>query len=110
MDYIRMARSVSVGYLTYCGGFPEETSQTAQKINFQMTSGYLSMIPEAHQYVVSNITDSGCSGGPCVGRTSNDLIGIIQGDFGRHHHQTCVIPFLDADNFLRRHGYGMISK
>jgi S1-C subfamily serine protease len=107
IDFIRILREGRIGDITYCGGYPAEAEQLEKDVKFQVTKGNFTLIPATHSYVVSNQTDHGCSGGPCVTSRINCLLGVIQDDFGRTHHQTKLIPFLDVDNFLRAHGYCM---
>jgi S1-C subfamily serine protease len=94
LPYLRLTPNANAGDLVCVGGFSNDG-------NLHYTVGFISNSDDPHKIVVSNLSDHGTSGGPCVGRGLTNLIGVVKDDFGVAHHRTLLIPFLDVDNFVR---------
>jgi hypothetical protein len=94
LPFIKLAVECIPGSMAFCGGFAIDG-------NFHIADGIVTNTDDPHRIVITDITDSGLSGGPCVGRAYRGLFGVVQRDFGHTQHRTAVIPLLDVDNFLR---------
>jgi S1-C subfamily serine protease len=95
LPYLKLAPQANTGDLVFAGGFSADG-------NYHFTDGQVSNTDNPHVLVVTNLTDHGTSGGPCVGRGFRNLVGVIKSDFGVAHHRTQLIPFFDVDNYVKR--------
>lgn len=63
LDFIHTVHEMRMGQVTFCAGFPCFAAQQETNPLFQISRGSFTLIPTVHSFVVSNITDYGCSGG-----------------------------------------------
>ncbi|KAI3647570.1 hypothetical protein MP228_007791 [Amoeboaphelidium protococcarum] len=91
--YIGSVKMPQIGDSVSCAGYAFNGS-------FQFTTGIISNVPNLSRIIVTNATDSGTSGGPCVDQYASCLIGVVQGHYGHHHDQTRVLSLSPVKDFF----------
>jgi hypothetical protein len=81
------------GQLAFCGGF-------ALGENAQVTEGIVTHSTDPYRHIVTNLTDSGTSGGPCFAAGYRRILGVIKRDFSSTHHRASIIPSITVGLFL----------
>lgn len=74
VPYVQLIPEIHHGEICFSSGFSVDGL-------FHLGEGIIASSSDPNKIVVTNLTDHGVSGGPCVGAGYRNLIGIVRGPF-----------------------------
>jgi S1-C subfamily serine protease len=93
LPFLKCSTSANTGIVAFVGGYPGD--------KFHFTDGIVASSNYPDKLVLTNLSNAGTSGGPCVGKKCRNLIGMVKEDFGQVHHRTTIIPYVIIYQFVR---------